>query len=78
MSIFDLFVVFAVLFANRICGLVGAPAGVLYSVVDAIEQTRDPHVSLVFMLITGFENLREVELCLSDVKVAKASGAWPT
>jgi hypothetical protein len=70
MSVFDLIVVFAVLFANRISGFVGTPAGVLDSVVNA----GDPHVGLVFMLTTGFEDLREVELCLSDVKAAKASG----
>jgi hypothetical protein len=29
---------------------------------------------LVFMLTTGFEDLREVRLCLEDVKVAKKSG----
>jgi intracellular sulfur oxidation DsrE/DsrF family protein len=74
MSVFDLLVVLAVLFANRIGGLVGAPTGDLDSVVNAGEQARDPHVGLVFMLTTGFEDLREVELCLSDVKVAKASG----
>jgi hypothetical protein len=73
-SAFDLLVVIAVLFANRIGGHVGASTGVLDSVVNAGEQARDPHVRLVFMLTTGFEDLREVELCLSDVKVAKASG----
>jgi intracellular sulfur oxidation DsrE/DsrF family protein len=74
MTVFDLFVVFAVLFANRFVGLVGSTTGVLGSVVNAREPVRDPHVGLVFMLTTGFEDLREVELCLSDVKVAKASG----
>jgi hypothetical protein len=43
--------------------------------VNTNEQTRDPHFSLVFMFTTGFEDLRAVELCLSDVKVAKHSGA---
>jgi intracellular sulfur oxidation DsrE/DsrF family protein len=74
MAAFDLLVVIAVLFANRIGGLVGAPTETLDSVVNAGEQARDPHVGLVFMLTTGFEDLREVELCLSDVKMAKASG----
>jgi hypothetical protein len=74
MSVFDLLVVFAVLFASRISGLVGAPTEGLDSVVNAGEQARDPHVGLVFLLTTGFEDLREVELCLYDVKVAKASG----
>lgn len=74
MTVFDLFVVFAVLFANRFAGLVGSTTGVLGTVVNAGEPVRDPHVGLVFMLTTGFEDLREVELCLSDVKVAKASG----
>jgi hypothetical protein len=46
----------------------------LDSVVTANEQTRDPHVSLAFVLTTGFEDVREVELCLFDVKTAKASG----
>jgi hypothetical protein len=74
MSVFDLLVVFAVLFASRISGLVGTSTEGLDSVVNAGEQARDPHVGLVFMLTTGFEDLREVELCLDDVKVAKASG----
>ena len=73
MVAFDLLVVIAVLFANRIGSLVGAPE-TLNSVVNAPEQARNPHVGLVFILTTGFEHLREVELCLSDVKVAKASG----
>jgi hypothetical protein len=72
MVAFDLLVVIAVLFANRIGSLVGAPE-TLNSVVNAPEQARNPHVGLVFILTTGFEHLREVELCLSDVKVAKAS-----
>jgi intracellular sulfur oxidation DsrE/DsrF family protein len=74
MVAFDLLVVIAVLFANRIGSLVGAPTETLNSVVNAPEQARNPHVGLVFILTTGFEHLREVELCLSDVKVAKASG----
>src|SRR5580704_15891261 len=74
MAVFDLFVVFAVLFANHFAGLVGSTTGILSSAVNAGEPVRDPHVGLVFMLTTGFEDLREVELCLSDVKVAKASG----
>jgi len=74
MSIVDLSVVLAVLFASRISGLVGAPNEVLNSVVSAGEQARDPHARIIFMLTTGFEDLREVELCLNDVKAAKASG----
>jgi|HubBroStandDraft_6_1064221.scaffolds.fasta_scaffold648301_1 hypothetical protein len=74
MTVFDLFVVLAVVFANRITSFVGAPSDVLGSVVKADAPAPDPHVGLVFMLTTGFEDLREVELCLSDVKVAKASG----
>lgn len=42
--------------------------------MNAGGLAHDPHVGLVFMLTTGFEDLREVELCLSDVKLAKASG----
>jgi hypothetical protein len=74
MVAFDLLVVIAVLFANRIGSLVGARTETLNSVVNAPEQARNPHVRLVFMLTTGFEDPREVELCLSDVKVEKASG----
>jgi intracellular sulfur oxidation DsrE/DsrF family protein len=74
MLVIDLLVVVAVLSVNRVNGLVGRMPGVFESVVNAGEQARDLHVGLVFMLTTGFEDLREVELCLSDVKVAKASG----
>jgi hypothetical protein len=74
MSVFDLFVILAVLFANRIVGLVGASYAVLDTAVNAGGQERDPHGGLVFMLTTGFKDLLEVELCLYDVKVAKASG----
>jgi intracellular sulfur oxidation DsrE/DsrF family protein len=74
MCVLDLMVILAVLFATRIGNLVGAPAGVLNSVVNAGETTRDSHIGLVFMLTTGFEDLREAELCLSDVKVAKTMG----
>ena len=42
--------------------------------VKAGERARDPHVGLVFVLTTGFEDLREVESCLPDVKAARASG----
>ncbi len=73
-SIFDSLLIIAVLFANRITGLVKAPSGILDSVVIAGEQARNPHAGLVFMLTTGFEDLREVELCLSDVNAAKTSG----
>jgi hypothetical protein len=74
MIVFDLFVVFAVLFANHFAGLVGSTTAGLDSVVNAGEPVRDSHVGLVFMLTTGFEDLQEIELCLSDVKAAKASG----
>jgi intracellular sulfur oxidation DsrE/DsrF family protein len=73
-SVFDLFVVFAVLFANRICDLVGPSTGDLDSVVNAGKQALVPHIRRIFILITGFEDLRKVELCLSDVNVAKVSG----
>jgi len=73
-SFIDLLVVLGVLFANPIEGLLVGPTGTLNSVVKAGEQARDPRVGLVFMLTTGFEDLREVELCLSDVKAAKDSG----
>jgi len=74
MSVFDLLVILAVLFASRITYLVGARTESLSTVVNAAERASDPHVGLVFMLTTGFEDFREVELCLSDVKVAKTSG----
>lgn len=74
MLVVDLTIVIAVLSVNRINSLLGATTGVSDSVVNADEQAHDPHVGLVFMLTTGFEDLREVELCLSDVKVAKALG----
>ncbi len=73
MCIIDLLVVFAVLSVSHIGGL-GPPVGVLESVVNASDHAPDPHGKLVFMLTTGFEDYREVELCLHDVKAAKASG----
>ena len=73
MSVINLLIVFAVLFASRIGGLLGAPAEVLNSVVNAGEQERDTHAGPVFILTTEFEDLREVELCLYTVKVAKIS-----
>jgi intracellular sulfur oxidation DsrE/DsrF family protein len=66
-------VVLLVLLVSRI-RLGGAPSERWESLVIAGEQTRDSHDRLVFMLTTGFEDLREVELCLDDVKAAKASG----
>jgi hypothetical protein len=66
-------VVFVVLLVNRI-RLGGAPSERWESLVNAGEQARDSHAKLVFMLTTGFVDLREVELCLDDVKAAKASG----
>jgi hypothetical protein len=71
----DLFVVLAVLFAGRISRLICAPDENLNSVVNADEQQpTNSHAGLVFILTTGFEDIREVEQCLYDVKVAKASG----
>ena len=70
----DVSLVIAVLSVNRINSLLGATTEVSDSVVNAGEQPHDSHVGLVFMLTTGFEDLREVELCLSDVKAAKALG----
>jgi hypothetical protein len=70
----DLFVVLAVLFAGRISRLIGASDENLESVVNADEQPTNSHGGLVFILTTGFEDIREVEQCLYDVKVAKASG----
>jgi intracellular sulfur oxidation DsrE/DsrF family protein len=74
MLLVDVLAVIAVLSVSRINSLLGAMTGVSDSIVNAGEQAHDPHVGLVFMLTTGFEDLREVELCLSDVKVAKALG----
>jgi hypothetical protein len=70
----DVSLVIAVLSVNRINSLLGATTAASDSVVHAGEQPHDSHVGLVFMLTTGFEDLREVELCLSDVKAAKALG----
>ena len=72
--VLDLLVIFAVLFLNRLAGLVGASTEVVDTAVATGEQGRNPHAGPVFILTTGFEDLREVELCLYDVKVAKASG----
>jgi len=74
MLVVDVSLVIAVLSVNPINSLLGATAGVSDSIVNAGEQAHESHVGLVFMLTTGLEDLREVELCLSDVKVAKALG----
>jgi hypothetical protein len=73
-SVIDLWVVYAVLSVNHIGGLGGGSADALNPVVNAGERPPDPQGRLVFLLTTGFEDLREVELCLYDVKVAKSSG----
>ena len=65
--------VFVVLLMNWI-GVTGTPNERLEFRVNAGEQAHNLRGRLVFMLTTGLEDLREVELCLADVKAAKASG----
>jgi len=74
MCVIDVLVIYAVLHASHIGGLGETPNQLVGSVVSASEQQPEPRHKLIFMLTTGFEDLREVELCLHDVKVAKASG----
>jgi hypothetical protein len=74
MFVVDLLIAVVILSVNRVGAFMGATTGAYDSVTNAGERTEDAQLRLVFMLTTGFEDLREVELCLSDVKVAKASG----
>ena len=74
MLVIDLLIAVAVLSVNRISAFVEATTEAHDSVASASVRARDAHVGLAFMLTTGFEDLREVELCLSDVIVAKTSG----
>ena len=74
MVAFDLFVFFGVVFAGPVSRFVISQYKNLEAVADTGEQASDPHVGLVFVLTTGFEDVDEVEQCLRDVKLAKESG----
>ena len=71
---FDLIIFLGVVFAGRISRLVTTRHEILDSVADTDRQRTNSHVGLVFVLTTGFEDVREVEQCLRDVKLAKESG----
>jgi hypothetical protein len=77
MLVVDVLVVIAVLSVNSINNLLEATTAISDSVVNEGEQAHDPHVGLVSMRTTGFEDLRESELRLSELKVVKALGDLP-